>query len=89
MTLLTSTPWMAFTVFAPDVFCQQPRVDLGHNDIDTPKVFGYMIMLDAPKCREGPGRDGDCQARSSGAGNGRVASLGYLAAVACRLVRAS
>ena len=38
-----------FTVLAPDVFFrQQPRVDLGYNDVDNPKAFGFMCALDRP-----------------------------------------
>ena len=38
-----------FTVFAPDVFWrQQPRVDLGYNEVDNPKAFAFMGGLDRP-----------------------------------------
>ena len=38
-----------FTVFAPDIFWrQQPRVDLGYNDVDNPKAFAFMGGLDRP-----------------------------------------
>ena len=38
-----------FTVFAPDVFWrQQPRVDLGYNEVDNPKAFALMGALDRP-----------------------------------------
>ena len=41
-----------FTVFAPDIFWrQQPRVDLGYNEVDNPKAFAFMGALDRPEHR--------------------------------------
>jgi len=66
-----------FTVFVPDVFWrQQPRVDLGYNDVDTPKAFAYMTALDAPNASKDLVATATAL-RAHPACNGRVASLGF------------
>ena len=66
-----------FTVFAPDVFWrQQPRVDLGYNEIDNPKAFAFMGALD----RTNAAKDLAATAaalRAYSLGVGRIASVGF------------
>ena len=66
-----------FTVFAPDVFWrQQPRVDLGYNEVDNPKAFAFMNGLD----RVNAAKDLTATAaalRAHPTCGGKVASVGY------------
>jgi carboxymethylenebutenolidase len=66
-----------FTVFAPDVFFrQQPRVDLGYNDVDNPKAYGFMGALDRPLAV----KDLTCAAqalRAHAGVSGKIASVGF------------
>ncbi len=66
-----------FTVFAPDIFWrQQPRVDLGYNDVDNPKAFAFMGALDRPNTALDLA--GTAAAlRAHPAVNGKIASVGY------------
>jgi carboxymethylenebutenolidase len=66
-----------FMVFAPDVFWrQQPRVDLGYNEVDNPKAFAFMNGLD----RVNAAKDLTATAaalRSHPTCGGKIASVGY------------
>ncbi len=66
-----------FTVFAPDVFWrQQPRVDLGYNEVDNPQAFAFMGALD----RLNAVKDLASTAavlRTHSASVGKVASVGF------------
>lgn len=66
-----------FTVFAPDVFWrQQPRVDLGYNEVDNPKAFAFMGALDRPNAAMDLAATA-AALRAHEACNGRIASVGY------------
>lgn len=66
-----------FMVYAPDVFWrQQPRVDLGYNEIDTPKAFAFMTALDATNAAKDLGATA-AALRANSACTGKVASLGF------------
>lgn len=66
-----------FTVFAPDIFWrQQPRVDLGYNEVDNPKAFAFMSALDRPNTALDLA--GTAAAlRAHAAVKGKIASAGY------------
>ena len=66
-----------FTVFAPDIFWrQQPRVDLGYNEVDNPKAFAFMGALDRPNTALDLA--GTAAAlRAHPAVNHKIASVGY------------
>lgn len=66
-----------FTVFAPDIFWrQQPRVDLGYNEVDNPKAFAFMGALDRPNTALDLA--GTAAAlRAHPAVKGKIASVGY------------
>ena len=66
-----------FTVFAPDIFWrQQPRVDLGYNEVDNPKAFAFMGALDRPNTALDLA--GTAAAlRAHPAVNQKIASVGY------------
>lgn len=70
-----------FTVFAPDVFWrQQPRVDLGYNELDNPKAFALMGALDRPNAVKDLASTATAlRAHSASVGNGvgRIASVGF------------
>ena len=70
-----------FTVFAPDVFWrQQPRVDLGYNEVDNPKAFALMGALDRPNAvKDLASTASALRAYSArvGKGVGKVASFGF------------
>jgi carboxymethylenebutenolidase len=66
-----------FTVFAPDVFWrQQPRVDLGYNEVDNPKAFAFMGALDRPNAVEDLAATA-AVLRAHSASVGKIASVGY------------
>ena len=66
-----------FTVFAPDVFWrQQPRVDLGYNEVDNPKAFALMGALDRLNAVKDLASTA-CALRAHSASVGRVASVGF------------
>ena len=70
-----------FTVFAPDVFWrQQPRVDLGYNEVDNPKAFALMGALDRPNAVKDLASTASAlraYSASVGKGVGKVASFGF------------
>ena len=70
-----------FTVFAPDVFWrQQPRVDLGYNEVDNPKAFALMGALDRPNAVKDLASTASAlraYSASVGKGVGKVASVGF------------
>ncbi len=70
-----------FTVFAPDVFWrQQPRVDLGYNEVDNPKAFAFMGALDRPNAvKDLAATAAALRAHSASVGNGvgKIASVGF------------
>ncbi len=66
-----------FTVFAPDIFWrQQPRVDLGYNEVDNPKAFAFMGALDRPNTALDLAATA-AALRSHAAVKGKIASVGY------------
>ena len=66
-----------FTVFAPDVFWrQQPRVDLGYNEVDNPKAFAFMGALDRPNAVKDLAATA-AVLRAHSASVGKVASVGF------------
>jgi carboxymethylenebutenolidase len=66
-----------FTVFAPDVFWrQQPRVDLGYNDVDNPKAFAFMGALDRPNAATDLAATANALRAHPGCG-GKIASVGF------------
>ena len=66
-----------FTVFAPDVFWrQQPRVDLGYNEVDNPKAFAFMGALDRPNAVKDLAST-SAVLRAHSASVGKIASVGY------------
>lgn len=66
-----------FTVFAPDVFWrQQPRVDLGYNEVDNPKAFAFMNGLDRPNAVKDLAATATVL-RAHSASVGKIASVGY------------
>jgi carboxymethylenebutenolidase len=66
-----------FTVFAPDVFWrQQPRVDLGYNDVDNPKAFAFMGALDRPNAVKDLAATA-ATLRMHSSGIGKIASVGF------------
>ncbi len=66
-----------FTVFAPDVFFrQQPRVDLGYNEVDTHKAFGFMGALDRPLAVKDLTAAAQALRAHEGV-TGKIASVGY------------
>ena len=66
-----------FTVFAPDVFWrQQPRVDLGYNEVDNPKAFAFMGALDRPNAATDLGAVATALRAYPGCG-GKIASVGF------------
>lgn len=66
-----------FTVFAPDIFWrQQPRVDLGYNEVDNPKAYAFMNGLD--RTNVAVDLAGTAAAlRAHEAVKGKIASVGY------------
>ena len=66
-----------FTVFAPDVFWrQQPRVDLGYNEVDNPQAFAFMGALDRPNAVKDLASTA-AVLRTHSASVGKVASVGF------------
>ena len=66
-----------FTVFAPDVFWrQQPRVDLGYNEVDNPKAFALMGALDRSNAVKDLASTASVL-RAHSASVGKIASVGY------------
>jgi len=66
-----------FTVFAPDVFWrQQPRVDLGYNEVDNPMAFAFMGALDRPNAVKDLASTA-AVLRTHSASVGKVASVGF------------
>ena len=66
-----------FTVFAPDVFWrQQPRVDLGYNEVDNPKAFAFMSALDRPNAVIDLAATASAL-RAHSSSVGKVASVGF------------
>ena len=65
-----------FLVFAPDVFWrQQPRVDLGYNELDNPKALAFMGGLDRPNAvKDLASSAAVLRAHASG---GKIASVGF------------